>query len=129
MTEEYKKYEIPEKNELVASFTIDFQAEEHIKYAENNKKYIEEMLIRSIADELSKKLTWYKYKKSKTTGIIYDGYYNYIPHDDPICDTVYEARFDLFSKSLKRINELEQRVAEQNDIISNLNRKILNGIK
>jgi hypothetical protein len=126
---EYKTYKKPIQNELVSTFTIDCMAEEHLRLAENNEKYIEEMLVRNLANELSKKLTFYSYKKSKTTGKIYDGFYNYTPASDPLCDTVYEARFELFSESLERIEQLEKRIAEQNEIISSLNRQIYEIIK
>lgn len=124
MKKDFKKYEIPEQNELIANFTIDCFADEHIKFCESHIDYVESRLIAALADELKNKLTWYMYKKSKTTGRIYDGFYNYVQVNDPMCDTVYEARFDLFSNALKRVKELESRVAEQNDIISKLNRKI-----
>lgn len=124
MNKDFKTYNPPEKDELIVTFTIDGSEIEHIKFAENHSDYVESRLIAALADELKNKLTWYMYKKSKTTGRIYDGFHNYIPANDPMCDTVYEARFDLFSNALKRVKELESRVAEQNDIISKLNRKI-----
>lgn len=68
---------------------------------------IRHRLAHQLADILLKEMEVIHYCRSDVTGNIYSGYYDYAPHNDPICTEVWEARLPLFDELYEKIDKLE----------------------
>lgn len=84
---------------------------------ENLKSYSDEEIFSklsySLADAIGKKMNVVRYIESPVTGAIYDGFYDYSPHTDPIGNIVYEAYLPKFNEMQARINYLEGELAKR----------------
>lgn len=81
---------------------------ESLKLRDMPEGEIRSRLARELAEVLLDKMEYVHYVKSRVTGKVYDGYYDYPPHDDPLCDSVFEAYLSQFNDMQKRINYLEE---------------------
>lgn len=81
---------------------------ERLKLQDMPEDEIRSRLARQLSERLLDEMVYVHYCKSRVTGKIYDGYYDYPPHDDPVCDSVFEAYLPQFNHMQQRINYLEE---------------------
>lgn len=108
-------YAPPRPNELIAQYILDPDAEKYIKNIPDEA--IIDRLTNAMATRLAKECVYHMYKKSVHTGRIYDGFYNYVPAMDPVCETVFEARFTKYSDALIKIEKLEKELEDARKVI------------